>query len=349
VEGSGAQAPILTGGTGGFLFYMETTVPVADNLNKTEIRAKFGLESPSEFIQMKRLEGDDASCLNLNRVNNPPLLGVPVGAFSGRFRFSSLVNKEFSQDPWKILEQKMPNGVIPAVADQTVIQWGLGLKAGDTLSYKSGVGDTVKIVLVGGLANSVFQGSLLISEEMFIRYWPSVSGTNVSLVSGKPSDMESMQTDILRAFRDYGTDLKPASEKLAEFNSIENTYLSIFLVMGALAMLLGTIGLAVILARNLQERRSEIALLRATGFSKFRIFRLVVREYSALLLYGSLAGGIPSLVCVLPGLFNPSGEVSLLFLLSVLVILLANGFLWIALLGWNSVNKPEIIQSLRTE
>ncbi|MFA5815853.1 MAG: FtsX-like permease family protein [Bacteroidales bacterium] len=336
-------------GTGGFQFYMETTVPVPDNLNNPSVRAKYGLETPSIFVQMKKLEGDDASCLNLNRVSNPPLLGVPAGAFAGRFRFTSLKNKEYQADPWKMLEQKLPGDAIPAVADQTVIQWGLGCKIGDTLKYKSETGDTVKLVLAGGLANSVFQGNILIPEDRFIRHWPSVSGTNILLVSADPADFEPVQDEMLRVFRDYGTDLKPAAEKLAEFNSVENTYLSIFLVMGALAMLLGTIGLAIILARNLQERCAEIALLRATGFSRQRILWLVVREYSTLLLFGTLAGGLSSLVSVLPGLLNPAGKVSPLFLISILLILLANGLLWIVVLGWNSVRKPGIIQSLRTE
>jgi len=336
-------------GNGGFQFYMETTVPVPDNLNNQSVRAKYGLETPSEFVQMKKLEGDDASCLNLNRVSNPPLLGVPAGAFDGRFRFVSLKNKEYQADPWKILEHELPGGAIPAVADQTVIQWGLGLKIGDTLKYKSETGETVKLVLVGGLANSVFQGNILIPEYQFIRHWPSVSGTNILLVSTEQADFESIQSEILRVFRDYGTDLKPAAVKLAEFNSVENTYLSIFLVMGALAMLLGTIGLAIILARNLQERRAEIALLRATGFNKQRILWLVVREYSTLLFFGTLAGGFSSLVSLLPGLLNPAGEVSPLFLISILLILLANGLLWIVVLGWNSVRKPGLVESLRTE
>ena len=338
-----------TTGTGGFLFYMETTVPVPDNLNNPLVRAKYGLEAPSEFVQIKKLEGDDASCLNLNRVSKPPLLGIPAGVFKGRFSFASLKNKEYQADPWKILEQELSGGAIPAVADQTVIQWGLGLKIGDTLKYKSEIGDTVNLVLVGGLANSIFQGNILISEIQFIRHWPSVSGTNILLVNAEPAGFEPIQSEILNVFRDHGTDLKPAAVKLAEFNSVENTYLSIFLVMGALAMLLGTIGLAIILARNLQERSAEIAILRATGFGRKRILWLVVREYSTLLLYGTLAGGIPALLSVLPGLLNPVHEVSILFLTSILLVLLANGMAWIMVLGWISVRKPGIIQSLRTE
>ncbi len=336
-------------GTGGFLFYMETTVPVPDNLNNPLVRTKYGLEAPSEFVQMKILAGDDASCLNLNRVQNPPVLGVPKGSFDGRFHFVSHSEAVSNDINWEILEQELPGGAIPAVADQTVIQWGLGLKTGDTLKYKTESGDTVNIVLVGGLANSIFQGSLLISETRFIRHWPSVSGTNLFMISADPATKDAVEVDIRRVFRDHGTDLKTASVRLAEFNSVENTYLSIFLVMGALAMLLGTIGLSVILVRNLQERRWEIALLRATGFSRLRILRLIASEYSLLLFYGTLAGGLSSLITVIPGFLKPSGEISLLFLIAIMAILLLNGFFWILVFGWNFVTTPGLTASLRSE
>ncbi len=336
-------------GTGGFLYFMESTVPVPDNLNREDVRAKYGLEVPSGFVQMKLLAGDDASCLNLNRVNNPPLLGVSKGSLDGRFRFASVGDEKYSTIPWEILDHELPGGAIPAVADQTVIQWGLGLKIGDTLRYKAESGDTVKIVLAGGLSNSIFQGNLLISESQFLKHWPSVSGTNIFLIAAESNNAEPLQNEIKSIFRDYGVDLKLTDEKLSEFNSVENTYLSIFLVMGALAMLLGTIGLAIILLRNLQERRAEIALLRATGFSKVRILKLIVSEYATLLIYGTLAGGLSSIITIIPILSRPASQVSPAFLLSILLILLIHGFIWILLLGWQAIRRPEIIQSLRDE
>ncbi len=336
-------------GTGRFLFYLETTVPIPENLNDPLVRAKYGLETPSDFVQMKMLEGDDASCLNLNRVSNPPLLGVPSGAFEGRFSFAAETSGKFKEDPWRALDQELPGGAIPAIADQTVIQWGLGLKLGDTLKYKAESGDTIKIVLVAGLTNSIFQGKMLISERHFLRYWPSVSGTRISLIGASSESANSISDEIHRVFRDYGADLVTTEKKLAEFNSIENTYLSIFLMMGALAMLLGTVGLAIVLARNLQERRAEMALLRATGFSRMKILWLVTREYGMLLLYGTLSGGISSLLSVLPGLVDPAGTVSPWFLISIILVLLVNGLGWILLLGWQAIAKPGIVQSLRDE
>ena len=57
-----------------------------------------------------------------------------------------------------------------------------------------------------------------------------------------------------------------AREQLAQFLAVQNTYLSTFQSLGALGLLLGTIGLAVVQLRSVLERRGELALMRAGGF-----------------------------------------------------------------------------------
>ncbi len=49
------------------------------------------------------------------------------------------------EDPWQALNQTFDDGTIPAIADQTVIQWGLGKKVGDVLLYQNELGDTLAI------------------------------------------------------------------------------------------------------------------------------------------------------------------------------------------------------------
>ncbi|MCK5280650.1 MAG: ABC transporter permease, partial [Cyclobacteriaceae bacterium] len=66
---SGANKP--TSGTGGYLFFMETTLPVLMDLNDPEIQTNLGIEQPLKFVQLRKNEGDDASCLNLNRITAP--------------------------------------------------------------------------------------------------------------------------------------------------------------------------------------------------------------------------------------------------------------------------------------
>src|SRR5206468_6409290 len=66
---------------------------------------------------------------------------------------------------------------------------------------------------------------------------------------------------------DFGFDVVSTSERLASFHRVENTYLSTFQTLGGLGLVLGTLGLATVLLRNVLERRRELALLRAIGYN----------------------------------------------------------------------------------
>ena len=70
------------------------------------------------------------------------------------------------------------------------------------------------------------------------------------------------------ALADFGADATGTAERLAQFHRVENTYLSTFQTLGGLGLLLGTVGLATVLLRNVLERRRELALLGAVGFRR---------------------------------------------------------------------------------
>ena len=165
----------------------------------------------------------------------------------GRFSFVSSVPLLDPADPWAILKDTLESGLFPAIADETVIKWGLGLKAGDTLHYTGSRGESMDLLLVGGLAGSVFQGNILIGSVPFLDYFPDHSGSTVFLIKADSPDPESQAGQLRSVMRDYGWDMEEAAARLAAFYSVTNTYLAIFLAMGALALMLGTIGLAIIL------------------------------------------------------------------------------------------------------
>ena len=56
----------------------------------------------------------------------------------------------------------------------------------------------------------------------------------------------------------FGFDAVTAAERLEAFHRVENTYLSTFQSLGGLGLLLGTIGLAAVMFRNVLERRREL-------------------------------------------------------------------------------------------
>src|SRR6185503_8595985 len=109
-------------------------------------------------------------------------------------------------------------------------------------------------------------------------------------------------------FSSYGFDATNTEEKLAAYHAVENTYLSTFQTLGALGLLLGTLGLGIILVRNVIERRAELATLRAFGFQRKQLGWLVFIESAFLLLVGILSGGSSAAVAVLPHLLSRSPD-----------------------------------------
>ena len=339
-----------TNGTGGFQYYAELTTPFTKNLNNGAIKKDLDISDAVSFIQIAKHDGDDASCLNLNRIKNPPILGVSVNPFLDRFSFVSSVTKTTEKESWAVLNKKLPNGRIPAVADETVIKWGLGLSLGDTLVYTNDHGKKVTLELVAGLANSIFQGSILISDVSFQSNFPSNSGSSILLVKQNTSqESETIKEELKQGLRDYGIEINTTIERLAEFNAVENTYLSIFLVMGAFGLLLGTIGLGIVLIRSILERQKEIALMKAIGLSDQLIYNIFRNEYFLLLFLGILIGAVTSFVVILPTILNPHTTLSFLTFAIIITLLLANGSFWIWYLTHRFLRKVRIGNTLRND
>jgi putative ABC transport system permease protein len=321
-------------GTGGFAFYGESTLPVYHDMNSQEGRDVFGLNAEElrgvQFVQMRVREGDEASCLNLNRAQTPRILGVDPAPLRElrAFTFGDTLDKAGSRDPWGLLERKEADGTISAVGDMNTVVWSLGKGLGDTVDLTDDRGNKVQLRITGLLAGSILQGCLLVSEDNFIAHFPSRSGYHAFLIDAPPTTAPEVAATLTRAMEDAGLDLMPAAERLAAFSAVENTYLSIFAILGGLGLLLGSIGLGVVVLRNVLERRGELALLRAVGFRSQALQWLVFSEHSLLLALGLLVGVFSALVAVLPALRSPGAEIPYLSLGLTLGAVLVSGFLW---------------------
>jgi putative ABC transport system permease protein len=344
-----ANAQNKTSGTGGFLFFAETTMPVLFDMNNPNRRAEEGIFENFSAVQFHKVEGDDASCLNLNRILQPAILGVEPEMLQSRFSFATKLKEIEETDPWLVLNQDFDDGTIPAIADQTVIQWGLGMKVGDVLMYQNEVGDTLRLKLIAGTTPSIFQGFVLISNQNFLKNYPTNSGTSVFLIDGNPETQQQIGDELNSVFRDYGWEMESTAKRLVEFYSVTNTYLSIFLALGALGLILGTIGLAVILARTLLERRREIAVLQAIGFNNRPIFKIISTEYLILLFTGVIIGFITAVVATLPSFLSTNSDASFSTVALVTGLILFNGILWISGLTWFSLQKKILVMGLRVE
>ncbi|HPS13008.1 MAG TPA: ABC transporter permease, partial [Prolixibacteraceae bacterium] len=334
-------------GTGGFLFVAESTMPLLHNLNDPMFRTDQGFSVDFGAVPFHVAQGDDASCLNLNRISNPRVLGVDASQLKGRFSFQTFAaGQPKDNDGWNLL-QKDEKGCIPAIADQTVIQWSLGKKIGDTLIYRNSKGEEIRLRLVAGLKPSVFQGNVIIDNQSFLDNFTSSSGSYFFLIDGETTHQQAIADELEFQFRDLGFEMVPAAQRLAEFKSIENTYLSIFLILGALGLLIGTIGLAVIVVRSLLERKAEFSLLASLGIQQKMIEKLVVSEYLILLFIGILTGFISAIVSVLPVIISSLNDISLWFVLLLISVVIVNGMLWILFLSRFQLRKVNLLEDLR--
>jgi ABC-type antimicrobial peptide transport system permease subunit len=359
---TGANRKILYGseltrgsGTGGFLLWAETSIPVMHDLNSAFGAKTTGISDEKQlnrvhFVQLPLLEGDDASCLNLNQVSNPGILGVPAGLFN-RLRAFSFTNTGFAADPlnpWKTLAAGLAPDVIPAFADQSVITWGLGKSVGDTLYYRDEAGKILKLKLMGGLDNSIFQGYILISDSLFHCYYPSTAGSRITLIDGPAGRLDTIRQSMESLFRDYGMMATPAAERLASFNAVENTYLTVFIMLGGLGIIIGTIGLGIVLQRNISQRRQELALYIALGFSKQCVFKLILSEHLLILFSGLFLGIIAAVPVLFNQLISPGNIVPMALISVILMMILLNGFLWIWFTTASMLRK-DLLPALRQE
>lgn len=340
-------------GTGGFAFWAETTMPILYNLDTEEADKQFGISDMGldsvRFVQFRVLEGNDASCLNLNQIERPSILGVNPQELIKREAFSFVsFSDENVENAWKLLNREAGDDVIPAIADQTVITWGLKKQIGDTLFYKDEFGETIKLRLVAGLAGSVFQGNVIINEDMFMKHFPSVSGSKVMLIDAPKQKTEETAETLKQIFIDFGLDITPAAQRLAEFKTVENTYLSIFLALGGLGVILGTIGMGIVVLRNTVERQQEFAIMLSTGFKISHIVKMIFTENTFLLLSGTIAGLLSAVLATLPSLLAPSVSIPYSLIMIILSGIVLNGMLWIYLSARMPLSK-KLIEKLRQE
>jgi ABC-type antimicrobial peptide transport system permease subunit len=126
---------------------------------------------------------------------------------------------------------------------------------------------------------------------------------------------------------DYGFAVESSQERLAGYHRVENTYLSTFQSLGTLGLVLGTIGLATVLLRNVLERRQELALLRAVGYRMRVIAVIILAENIFLMFWGLASGTICALLAILPALNARGASVSLTMTAVILIAVLIAGLL----------------------
>jgi hypothetical protein len=309
--GFGDELRERTSGAGGFALIAESDVSLHQNLGRSDDLFELGFSTEeaarldeAEILPFRVLPGEDASCLNLYRPEKPSVLGVPREMIDrGGFDFQQhLELPEGVTNPWELLATPLAPGVIPTFADANSAMWILHLGLGDDVILEDELGEPVRLRLVGLLRGSVFQSELLVGADALLDHFPSRGGYGTFLVDA-PWDGAAEVAELLESrLAAFGFDAVSTEERLASFKVVEHTYMSTFQLLGGLGLLLGTVGLAVVLVRNLIERRGELATLRAFGFRRASLAWMILAENGFLLLVGLSIGTVSALAAVAPRL-----------------------------------------------
>ncbi|HEY1858766.1 MAG TPA: FtsX-like permease family protein, partial [Gemmataceae bacterium] len=324
---------------------------------KDKISEARTLLSNIEFFPFRLRSGDDASCLNLYQPRDQQvrLLGTPARLIErGGFRFaaSAAQTPEQRDNPWRLLNESLGDfdgkKVLPVVGEQNSLQWVLKKELGDDLEVTNEKGDPIKLRIVGYLQDSVFQSGLLMSEANFREQFPSQEGYRFFLVDTKNEPVDVVRTLLGTVLKDQGFEAEPSAQRLQSYLAVENMYLTTFQALGALGLLLGAVGLAVVLLRGVWERRGELALLRALGYRHRVLGWLLLLENGFLLLIGLGAGVVAAVLAVAPHLLGSASNLPWLRLPVLLGLVLVVG-LGSAAAALATTLRTPLLPALRRE
>lgn len=329
-----SETPDVRSGNGGYSLVAESAQPILFDLNTADGRSQLNFRdeqisklNAATVYPFGMKPGANASCVNLYQTRIPTMLGTtPEFIARGGFRFADTPG----ENPWELLNEDHPDtaadGInstvptIPVMGDMNTLMYSLKKGKGSTILYPTDEAPEFALKIVGMLDGSVFQGVLLMSDDNLKRLDPDVAGARYFLIeTASTDDTDNVSTALESGLNDFGFDAEPVSERLAGFLAVQNTYLSTFQMLGGLGLLVGTFGLAAVMMRNVVERRREIALMRAVGFTRRRVARLILSENCVLLMWGILLGTGSALLAMLPHLRSTGADLPWQPLLGTLI------------------------------
>ncbi|MDO8795574.1 MAG: ABC transporter permease [Vicinamibacterales bacterium] len=346
-----------TSGTGGYPLIAESVAPLMFDPNTAEGRDGLGIETADPILNETRITrfrlrpGDETSCLTLYKPANPRII-APEPRFYEEPRFSFAASMaataEEQANPWRLLSHQFDDGAVPAIADQTTLMYVLHLGIGDDFVLNPGGASPVHLRIVGALADSMLQSELIIGETDFVRLFPRDEGYRVWLIDAPPERAAEVTTHLEDRLSDFGLDVSDTRERWASYHEVENTYLATFQALGSLGLLLGTVGLGAVLARNVLERRREIGLLKAVGFSHGDVRAMVLSESLALVGGGLLLGAVSAIVAVLPALRDRAQSMPIGALVVLLTAVAVTGIV-ASLFAVRIANSTPVLTALKSE
>jgi putative ABC transport system permease protein len=284
----------LSAQTGGYSFYGQTAAPLpniaaAIHDNSTlagDIGAAVPLIGGAAFLNWAGLPAEFQPF-------GYPIQSAPEGLpdaadfYTGnQFTFASTLNGSSSAVTWERLATD-PSAV---VVDGNFGGSGFGaifptIKVGTTLAVANPLtGAATNATVIGVLTGALLAGVWLNPTEAGTLGFHQMTGSLLTVAPGV-STVKAAQ-DLKTAFFSLGLTLLDFNQVLASTISSFQAILSLLEIFAALGLAVGIAAMGIVALRTVSERRREIGMTRATGFTQRDVFYSFLLEYSFISLLG---------------------------------------------------------------
>jgi len=277
--------------TGGYDIRVTTTQPLT-NLTMLQVQslapgqsgtAQVALLNLSEIDYYDGLFTTNITGMTINN-QQPIYQGSGKGAiygvdanFSTHSQYSfqdTLAGFNSSQDVWNAL-----NNPLYTVVDSNYFYGANAtqVKAGDVISVATANG-TARMV-VAGVLDEVYLHGIFMSKLQMLQYFPAIKGDTLFLIKSesgmKPIDLSY---NLKKGYKIAGVDAFLIRDELLQILRQTQFLFQLTAACLGLGLILGMASVGVITSRSAIERRQEIGIMRAIGFTQRRVVRSLLLE-----------------------------------------------------------------------
>jgi putative ABC transport system permease protein len=277
--------------TGGYDIRVTTTQPLT-NLTMLQVQslapgqsgtAQVALLNLSEIDYYDGLFTTNITGMTINN-QQPIYQGSGKGAiygvdanFSTHSQYSfqdTLAGFNSSQDVWNAL-----NNPLYTVVDSNYFYGANAtqVKAGDVISVATANG-TARMV-VAGVLDEVYLHGIFMSKQQMLQYFPAIKGDTLFLIKSesgmKPIDLSY---NLKKGYKIAGVDAFLIRDELLQILRQTQFLFQLTAACLGLGLILGMASVGVITSRSAIERRQEIGIMRAIGFTQRRVVRSLLLE-----------------------------------------------------------------------
>ncbi|MET8681530.1 FtsX-like permease family protein [Streptomyces sp. NPDC004647] len=279
-------APVLVAGNGE---YEEAGSPVAHLSERVRVDASLA-------GKLQSLPGVEKAVADRSFAAAALKGGKPVGeeekSFGHGWDSAALM-------PYELTDGKAPTAAGEVVLDSDVAKEA-GVKAGGTIDVALR-GQTQKFTVTGVArpTTEAVESSLFFSAADAEKFAPAPGKADaIGLLTKPGTDLTALEQQVDKAIAGSGAVTLTGDERgKAEYADVDMTDLIVIAaLLGALALMVGILGVASTLSLSFQQRHKEMALLRAIGSTPKQLRRMIVGETISISVLATALAAFPGLL-----------------------------------------------------